>query len=439
MKQLFSEQPLLADMAQGRPIVWANDQIQPAAVALEESGFTVAEALEAQKRLSRFAPFIRTVFPETAAAGGLIESPLRAVPAMGECLKAAWGGPDGDRLFIKLDSHLPVSGSIKARGGFYEVMVLAERLALEAGLLSLNDDYAKLASPEMRSFFHQYSVAVGSTGNLGLSVGLMASALGFQATVHMSADARQWKKDLLRSRGTTVIEYESDYSQAVAAGRKAALADPQCHFVDDESSRDLFLGYTVAGLRLKGQLDELGLHVDAENPLLVYLPCGVGGGPGGVTFGLKAVFGDHVHCCFAEPTQAPAVSLGLISGLNSKISAEELGLSGRTAADGLAVTRPSELVCRAMRHLLDGAVTVPDEFLFSALRQLAETEGLRLEPSALAGFFGLRARAAEILGPVFQNPRARHLVWATGGSLVPPEEWAKYDQEGLSPALSHWR
>ena len=420
--------PVLADLAAGRETLWVNQGLLPAADALARCPFTMADVEDAALRLERFAPYIAAVFPETASNGGRIESPLRALPNM--------QGDLPGRLLVKCDSHLPISGSIKARGGIYEVLKHAEDLAFEAGRLTPEDDYAALAGEQFRAFFAQHHIAVGSTGNLGLSIGIMSAQLGFHVTVHMSADARQWKKDLLRSKGVEVVEYPGDYSRAVTEGRRQA--GERCYFVDDENSSTLFLGYAVAALRLRDQLAALDVPVDPEHPLFVYLPCGVGGGPGGVTLGLKLIFGDSVHCFFAEPTQAPAMLLGLVTGRHDQISVQDIGLTGRTCADGLAVGRPSRFVGRTVGPMLSGAFTVTDERLYRLLHKLADAEDLWLEPSALAGFPGPRLLLETEAGRQYLSVHglegrmegATHLPWATGGSMVPPEVMKHYYELG---------
>lgn len=406
--QLCSTYPLLARMTNYEEVVWHND--------LERSerqiAFTLAETYDAEARLARFASYLQTVFPALAKTNGIIESKLVEIPTFATTIDAFCG-----QLYVKCDYDLPISGSIKARGGIYEVLKLAETIAMEQGLLTTEDDYAKLAEPRFRELFSRYTVAVGSTGNLGLSIGIIGATLGFSVTVHMSADAKAWKKELLREKGVTVIEYADDYSAAVAEGRRQAALDAYCHFVDDENSRDLFAGYSVAALRLQQQLHEASIIIDETNPLYVYIPCGVGGGPGGVAFGLKQLFGEHVHIYFAEPTHAPCMTIGMMTGLHDAVSVQDFDIDGVTEADGLAVGRASGFVGQIMESMLAGCYTVDDAFLFDSMRKLEQLEGMFLEPSAHAAMKGAY---------VFSQKRGTHIVWATGGSMVPEEERAQY-------------
>lgn len=432
VNKLIADYPLVQDLINLKHVVWFNPKVTTTEAGLPYVGLTLADVQDAEARLNRFAPYLIKAFSETQITQGIIESDVVAIAKMQAALEARYQTPITGKILLKKDSHLPISGSIKARGGIYEVLTHAEKLALEAGLLSIDDNYDVLFSDKFRQFFSQYSIAVGSTGNLGMSIGIMSAKLGFSVSVHMSADARQWKKDKLRSHGVNVVEYEQDYSIAVEQGRKEAEQDPNCFFIDDENSTTLFLGYAVAGLRLKKQFAEQGITVDNHHPLFVYLPCGVGGGPGGVAFGLKLAFGDAVHCLFAEPTHSPCMLLGVHTGLHDGISVQEIGIDNITAADGLAVGRASGFVGRAMERLIDGYYTLDDQEMYNLLGLLNQTESIKLEPSALAGMTGCIhvSQNTDYLQSNSLTPEsmtnATHLVWATGGGMVPADEMAKY-------------
>jgi D-serine dehydratase len=434
LEQWRARLPLLGRVSAAEEVFWTNPLFSSLSGRRITTEIDPAEIDEADRRLSRFAPYLAKVFPETG--DGLIESPLKPVPKMKAALAAA-GAPLQGALYLKCDSHLPISGSVKARGGIYEVLKTAEDIALREGGLDPGDDYASLAEERFRRLFADYKIVVGSTGNLGLGIGIMGARLGFEVTVHMSADAQPWKKNLLREKGARVVEYADDYSAAVAAGRREAESDPRSHFVDDENSKTLFLGYAVGAGRLKTQLAGMDLPVDADHPLFVYLPCGVGGAPGGLTYGLRTVFGDAAHCFFAEPTHSPAMLLGLMTGRHQEVSVRDFGLDNLTIADGLAVGRPSGFVGRNLEKDISGVFTVEDRELYRLLRLLKDTEDIFLEPSALAGFPGPGRLEGSGEGRAYLKrhgledklPYARHLVWATGGGMVPPEiRRAMYNQ-----------
>ncbi|MCH7323287.1 D-serine ammonia-lyase [Solibacillus sp. MA9] len=439
----IKEYPLINELVATKEVFWSNPKYDPFKKNGNDLQFNENDVKDAEERLKRFAPYIAKVFPETKKRNGIIESPLVPIPAMHQHLSNMCEQPLEGEFLLKLDSHLPISGSIKARGGIYEVLKHAETLALNHGLLTVNDDYSILDSEKFRNFFSQYSIAVGSTGNLGLSIGIMSTKLGFKVTVHMSADAKKWKKDLLKSKGAMVIEYTGDYGEAVKEGRKQALCNPNCYFIDDENSQDLFLGYAVAASRLQKQLEDLNIIVNENHPLFIYLPCGVGGGPGGVAYGLKLIYQDYVHCFFAEPTHSPSMLLGLMTGLHDKVSVQDFGIDNFTAADGLAVGRPSGFVGPIIEPLLSGSYTVSDNVLFKLLSTLADKENIHLEPSALAAVIGPVKLWGEKQGMEYikihnlkdKMKNAVHLMWATGGSMVPKEIMHEYYKKGVMLSL----
>ena len=109
-----------------------------------------------------------------------------------------------------------------------------------------------------------------------------------------------------------------------------------------------------------------------------------------MAFVLKLAFGDAVHCLFAEPTHSPCMLLGVHTGRHEELAVQDFGIDNRTAADGLAVGRPSGFVGKAMQRLIDGYYTVSDEELFRCLALLERSEG---QPSRCSRRRGLDGSA----------------------------------------------
>jgi D-serine dehydratase len=395
--------------------------LRPGAVSTpSQSVVCLDDVALAQDRYERFSPVLRQLFPDRGW-DGRIASPLIGY------LGAA---PTAGRLMVKCDHALPMTGSVKARGGIYEVLSLVERLAVDAGLVQQGGPLDALLSPAAQAALSKRRVVVASTGNLGFSIGLVARAFGLQAEVHMSRDAKQWKKDRLARIGAVVIEHPGDFGSAILAARASATEDSSSHFVDDERSHELMIGYSAGAFELAQQLEKKGIVVDRARPLVVYLPCGVGGAPGGITFGLKHIFGENVRCVFVEPIASACMYLALSDPTGGvPPSVYDAGLDNRTVADGLAVGRASELVLETVGMCIDAVVAVPDTSLLSWVREAWKAQGLRLEPAAAAGFAALQPFASAVLSDpsdkaaAYNLESATHVVWTTGGSLLPEGEF----------------
>jgi len=394
-----------------------------------------ADLDRAHARWERLRPTLSALFPLEVGEQGVIASPLRQTS---DGFRDILGLPPSCTLLVKEDSKLAVCGSVKARGGLYETFAFAESVSANGAETTLLD---AIRAGRM----HDYNVVVGSTGNLGMSVGMAAAAMGMRSTIHMSKDAKAWKMKLLRERGCDVRVHEGSYGDAVAQGRRDTDANEMAHFVDDEQSETLFLGYACAAFELRDQMVAMG--IDMQKHVVVHIPCGVGGAPSGICWGLKHIFGDAVTVLFAEPTHAPCVLLALGDATRGEegeadiMSCADIGLDVLTEADGLACGKASPLCCTMVADLCGGIYTVDDESLFTRLAQLVEHEGETafMEPSCCAALEGPRHLAwvrdhgntvSEKEACARMLDGATHVIWATGGSLVPDEERQRFLKRG---------
>ncbi|MGT8957644.1 pyridoxal-phosphate dependent enzyme [Escherichia coli] len=231
------------------------------------------------------------------------------------------------------------------------------------------------------------------------------------------------------------MEYEQDYGVAVEEGRKAAQSDPNCFFIDDENSRTLFLGIPSLASVLKRNLPSkvvssmlITLCLSICRVVLVVV---LVASHSDLNWRLAIMF-----TAFCRTNALPCMLLGVHTGLHDQISVQDIGIDNLTAADGLAVGRASGFVGRAMERLLDGFYTLSDQTMYDMLGWLAQEEGIRLEPSALAGMAGPQRVCASVSYQQMhgfsaeQLRNATHLVWATGGGMVPEEEMEQYLAKG---------
>ena len=120
--KLIEQHPILADLKEAKEIVWINPDKVITAEGLARSPLGMADIDDAEARLKRFAPFIERCFPETRERHGLFDSVLKPIPGMKARINERYGSNLKGDLLLKMDSHLAIAGSVKARGGIYVVL-----------------------------------------------------------------------------------------------------------------------------------------------------------------------------------------------------------------------------------------------------------------------------------------------------------------------------
>ena len=113
-KEMMAKDQVFRDIADQKETLWVNDKYLPFGMVDAVCQLVVSDAdiADAERRLRKFAPYIKKCFPETAEDGGLIESPLKEIGAMKKALEETYDAEIPGRLLLKMDSHLPIAGSV---------------------------------------------------------------------------------------------------------------------------------------------------------------------------------------------------------------------------------------------------------------------------------------------------------------------------------------
>ena len=296
------------------------------------------------------------------AAAERIKDAVVATPL----IPAPWA--DAERpLWIKPENLQPI-GAFKIRGAFNAVANLKEA------------DRAR-------------GVVAYSSGNHAQAVAYAAAAFRIEANIVMPRETPHVKVQATRDYGAHVVLSGPGEREKVAAEvverTGGVLIPPFDH-------PDVIAGQGTIGLEIADYLPEVAN---------VLIPVSGGGLASGIGTAIKArcpkakVFG-------VEPELAADTAEGLRRGERVDWSIED---RNRTIADGLR-SQPSELTFAHLQKVIDGMITVSENEIRAAVRELAIKAHLVSEPSGAVALAAYRQGA---------TPPGQTVMILSGGNVEP--------------------
>jgi threo-3-hydroxy-L-aspartate ammonia-lyase len=279
-----------------------------------------------------------------------------------------------ERTWLKAESLQPI-GAFKIRGAYNRI--------------------ASMTEPERAR-----GVVTYSSGNHAQAVARSARLLGIPAVICMPENAPRVKVAGVERDGAEVVftgnDSEDRHRKALelVEERRLVMVEPY----DDPA---IIAGQGTCGLEIVEDLPEV---------TSVLVPVSGGGLSSGVATAVKTL-APSARVIGIEPELAADAKESLESGRLVTWTAEQ---TGRTMADGLRTNSLGRLPFEHLRRHLDEIVTVSEEEIGDAMRQLAARGRLVVEPS------GAAAMAAELSGaaPRTADDSARVVV-VSGGNVDP--------------------
>ena len=279
----------------------------------------------------------------------LTPTPLRHYPL----LDAAIG--HGIRVLVKHENHHPTQ-SFKIRNGL-------------SAILGLSD--AERAR----------GVIGASTGNHGLGLAYAGGLTGTKVTICVPEGNNPGKNSAIRALGAELLEIGASYDQTILG----------CARVREE--RGLTLVHSTNNTHVIAGAGTMTLELLEQDPALDAVIIALGGGSqavGAITVAreLKPSLGVYAVGAASASAQFESWQRG------ERLS----GLPVATFAEGIATGSAYEMTFDALKQGLAGFVTVSEEAMYQAVRELINLTHNIPEGAGAAGFAGLQALAPQLAG-----------------------------------------
>jgi len=289
--------------------------------------------------------------------GSVVRTPL---------LPAPWGDP-ARPLWIKPE-NLQATGAFKVRGAFNAIGRL--------------DEAARARG-----------VVAYSSGNHAQAVAYAAAAFGIAATIVMPEETPHVKVAATRSHGAEVVlcavGQREKVADEVVARTGGVLVPPFDH-------PDIIAGQGTIGLEIADDLPDVAT---------VLIPVSGGGLASGIGTAIKALC-PRARVIGVEPELAADTAQGLAAGHRVDWP---IGDRNRTIADGLR-SQPSELTFAHLQRVLDEVITVSENDIRDAVREIGLRAHLVSEPSGAVALAGYRTA---------KTPQGPTVTILSGGNVEP--------------------